>query len=196
MKQLKWWNCYNGDLFKCKNIRVLFSYLRVLLSLPFMERLTGPGGGCPCQFLLHICPFHPLHLHIRLFLPLPHNLSPHNALLSFPLPLPHHLCPPRAPLSIYLPLPLPLHILPPHATLSLTTALPHNLLPFLAPLYISLPLHFTQPPCLFQNFPRFHSYPKMIQIIQYIYLLLMLVYVSLLLNVGIRSKRITNDILV
>ena len=163
---VKWWHWCNGDLLKCQNIIVLFSYLRVLIFLSFIATLTESGGGCTRQFLLHTCPYHPLHLHIRLPLPLPRNLSPHHSLLSLPIPLPRHLLPPLAPLYIYLPLPLTHNICPPRAHLSINLALPFNIHPPCAPLPISLPIHISNPPWLSQRFPCCHSYPNMIQIAQ------------------------------
>ena len=146
---VKWWNFCNRDLLKCKNVLVLFSYPRVILSLPFRSTLTGLGGGCPRQFLLHICTSYPLHLHIRL-----------------PLPFTCHICPPREPLSLYLPFPLPHNISPPRAPISIPLALPCHLGTHCAPLSISIPLHIIWPPCLSQHFTRCHSYTKMSQIIQ------------------------------
>ena len=59
-----------------------------------MDVLTGSGEGYTHQFLLHVFPYHPLHLCIHLPLPLPHNIStPHAS-----LPLYHYLCTTNAPL--------------------------------------------------------------------------------------------------
>ena len=161
---------------------VFFSYLIVILSSPFMAVLTRSGGGCPHQFLLHICPSGPLHLHILLPLPLPHNLSPHNSLLSITLTLPLHICPPCATISISfsLPLPLPHHLLPTHERTPLTIALPYNLCTPSAHLSLSLPLHLPHPPYLSQRLPCCHSYTNMIQIIQCVQLLIPLVSIYLL----------------
>ena len=164
----KWWKFCNGYPVKCQNIMVFFSYLRVLIYLQFLAVLTGLGGGSPPQFIFHIHPYRPLHLHIRLLLPLPHNISPHCSLFSLPLPLPHHLCSPHAPLSISIPLPLPHYIFPPHAPLSLSLALPNHLHPPLEPLYLSLPIHLPHPPCLSQSLPHCHSYTNMRKRIQWI----------------------------
>ena len=110
---------------------VFFSYLQLLLSLPFLSVLTGSEGGRPCYFILHVSPFHPIHLR----LPLPHNIRPTCTHLSLPphIPLPHHVFPPSAPLS--LPLPLPHHLRLP---------LPRHIRPLCVPLSISLPLYLFQ----------------------------------------------------
>ena len=166
----KWWNFCNGDLVKCQNVMVSFSYLIWLLSFPFMDVLTRSGGGCPYQFLLHIRPSGTLHLHIRLPLSLPHNLSPHHSLLSITLNIPLRICPPCATLSIsfYLPLSLPHHLLPSHELIPITINLPHNLSTPIAHLSLYLPLHLPHPPYLSQRLPRCHSYMNMIQIMQLI----------------------------
>ena len=150
------------EISKCNGV---FSYLRVLLSLPFMATLTG-SGGVPCQFQINIFPSHPLHILIRLPLHIPHNLIPHHALISLPLPLPRHIFPPREPLSIDIPLPLPCNLCPPRTPLSLPLALPRHLCTPCAPLSIYIPLHIPHPPCLSQRFPCCHSYLNMSQIIQ------------------------------
>ena len=67
---------FNGILF----------YPKVLLSIQFLPVLTGLGGDCPDQFLLHILPSCPLHLCIHIPISLPHNISPHRSLfISFSL---------------------------------------------------------------------------------------------------------------
>ena len=153
---------------KCKNVMVLFSYLLLLLYFPFMEVLTWSGGGCPHQFLLHIRPSGPLHLHIRLPLPLSHNLIPRHSFLYLPLHIPLHLFTPCVTLSISisLPLTLPNRLLYTHEPIPLTLYLLHNICPPSAHLSISLPFHLPQPPYLSQRLPRCHSYTNTIQIIQ------------------------------
>ena len=149
---------------------VFFSHLILLLSSPFLAVLTRSRRGCSHQFMLHIRPSGPLHLHIRLPLPLPHNLIPHQSLLSITLNIPLHICPPCATLSIsfYLPLSLPHHLLPSHEPIPLTIALPHNLFTPSAHLSLSIPLHLPHSPYLPQRLPRCHSYTNMIQLIQFI----------------------------
>ena len=125
----KWWNFCNGDLVKCQNVMVFFSYLRLLLSPPtFLARLNVSGGGFPRRFLLHFLSSHPLHLCLRLPLPITHNLVPLIEFIYIPLPLPRYLCPPHAYLSLSIPLPLPHHLHPPFE--------PHYLFLFLSILHI------------------------------------------------------------
>ena len=171
---------------------VFFSYLIVQISLRFMATLIGSGGDFPRWFMISIIPSHPIHLLTCLSLPLPRNIIPRRAFLSLPIPLPHHICPPLVSLYLYLTLLLPNNFRPPHAHLSITISLPHNIFPPRATLYISIPFRLPHPPCLYQRFPRCHSYPNMIQIIQFIYLLIPIVSVSLLWNCWIGSKRMTN----
>ena len=99
---------FNGILF----------YPKVLLSIQFLPVLTGLGGDCPDQFLLHILPSCPLHLCIHIPISLPHNISPHRSLFYILLPIPHNLCPPHTPLFIALPILFPHHICPPREPLS------------------------------------------------------------------------------
>ena len=123
---------------------------------PFMDVLTGSGGGCAYQFLSHFCRYHPPHLYLRFTLPLPHNLSPPRALPSLPLPLICHHCHPHVHLSIYLPLPIPHHLCSLSEPQYLPLPLPHHLRPPSAPLYISLTIHLPQPPSLSQLLPHCH----------------------------------------
>ena len=139
---------------------VFFSYLRVLIYLPFLAVLTGSGGGCPRLSLIHINPSRHLHLCIRLPLPLPNNISPHHALISLPLHLQRSIFSPHATIYIYLPLPLLQHLITPHETLSLTLSLTYHLIHPCAPLSISLLLRLPHPPCLSQSLPCCHSYPN------------------------------------
>ena len=80
---------------------MLFSFLWVLLSLPFLAVLIGlGGGGFPCQSLINVHPSHPLHLCLHLPLPPQHNLSTRNALLS--LSILCHVCLPCSPLFLFI----------------------------------------------------------------------------------------------
>ena len=150
----------------CQILMVLFSYLRVLLSLPFMVVLNGLWVFFPRGFLPHVFSSHPIHLNIRLNIPLPHNLTPPRAILSLTFPLPHHIFPRRAPLFLSLPIPIPHHLRPPCAPLTLPLYLPHHIYPHCVPLYISIPLHLPHTPSLYQFLPSCHSCLNMIQIIQ------------------------------
>ena len=145
---------------------VFFSCLRLLISLPFLSVLTGSGVGIPHQFLFRIIHYRPLYLHIRIPLPLPHNLSPHHALPYLPLPLSCHIFPPYVPLSLSILIPLTGNMYPPRAHFSLSIAIPHHLRPPCAPLYLSIPIHIPHPPYLSQRLPRCHSCTKMSQIIK------------------------------
>ena len=167
-EMVKWLNCCNGDLVKYQNVMVLFSYLRVLILLPFLSILNRSGGGCPHLFLFNFYPSHTLYLGLCLSLPLQKNISPHHAILSLPLPLPHNLCLTHPTLSIFLPIIIPHHLFPPHSPLSLPIYLPHNIFTPCAPLYIYLSIHIPHPPSLYQCFPCCHSYPNTIQTIQLI----------------------------
>ena len=171
---VKWWNFSSGDMVKCQNVILLFSYLQVLFFLLFLAVLTGSEVDFPHQYMFRVCHYRPLHLNIPLTIPLYLN----------------HLC---APISLFIPLPLLYHIFSPSETLYIYLSLPiqHHFCPTCEPFSLSVILFFPFPPSLYQHLPYFWSYPNMSQITPCIYLLLPLFYVSLLWNCGIGIKIIT-----
>ena len=54
---------------KCKNSMELFFYIKIPLSHPFLNVLTGSEGYFPCQFMLNFGPSHTLHICVPLPLP-------------------------------------------------------------------------------------------------------------------------------
>ena len=174
---MKWRNYCNGDLMKCRNITVLFSYLQVPPPPPpSMTLLTGPEGGFTHQFMIHVCLYHPRQLSFHITLPFPHHLHPPstNFPLSIPLRITCNLFPPRSPISLSLTIPLLHHLFYPILHLSLPLLLTHHItihiLYHLSPPFEHLSLSITLPlpktPYLYQVLPRCCLYVNTSQIIQ------------------------------
>ena len=156
---VKWRALHNGDMEKCQNAMIFFSYLQPLLSHQFTKERSGSDQDFPHQFLIHFFPSHPLQIYLPLLLHLLHlhvfthmHLKQHHYICLLPfssfypqnlpicLPLSHELCP-TIYLNLHHRLPLPREVCYPlHLHIHLRIPLPHDVCP---PIHLHiLPLYF------------------------------------------------------